>query len=533
MDASPPPGGPITESRVRPWWVLAAVCSSLLVIGLNTTAINTAVGVIATDLDMSTGQVAWAVNAYMLAAAATVAAGGQFGDVFGRRRMFAIGLVVFAAGSALIAVAPGTGVLIVGRVLQGSGSGMLLPAQLALLRVVFPAERQGTAVGIWAATASFTFAVGPLYGGLFADTLGWRWMFASDLVLLSVSGALGVLFVRSVREPAGRGGPDLPGAAALATATVALVVAVRQGPAWGWTSVATLSALALGLVGAGAFVVAERRSSHPLAHFSLFRSGSYTAGVVTTFAQGFGLLGMLYLVAILLESAAVFDADALDAGLALVPAGLVMFFGALGGGLLADRIGYVVPNTVAMALTAAGAGLLCVVGPGMSVTAVGLLACPLALGVGIAFSTTSASGMVAVPPEMAGEAGGVINMSRYLGAVLVVSIGALLSATVAGARLDDSLASLGVAAPDQIDLDRAMTQSAADLDRTIDAAAGSAPHSEVLAAVQDATIEGFRVALVPIIVVATLAAVAAAVLPRRDHRGSDQEGPSPAAAATS
>jgi EmrB/QacA subfamily drug resistance transporter len=505
------PGG------VKPWWVLATICSGILIIGLNTTAMNTAIGSIAEEFDMGTSAVAWAINGYLLAAAAFVAPGGQFGDIFARKRMFAVGLAVFAVGSVVIALAPGTALVISGRALQGTGSAVLLPAQLALIRVVFPKEQQGTAVGIWAAIASLTFAVGPLYGGVFADTVGWRWMFWFDLVLLGVSGALALAFFRPVREKVAGGKPDLLGAGILALAIVLLVLVIQQGSDWGWTSPPTLGAAAATMLLLGSFWIVEHRVAQPLVHFSLFRIPSYTGGVITTFAQGFGLLGYLYFISIYVESFALYDYSPLGAGIVLIPGGIVMFIAALAGGRVADRVGYRIPNTVAMALTALGAVALSFVGTTTSTTTIAFVSVVTGAGVGIAFSTTSASGMAAVPARVGGEAAGVINASRYLGAVLVVSLGTLVSTQLSTHYLDDTLHSLGISAPESLEIDKAMGQTAGDLTDTIDDADPS-DRDAIRQTVRVATVRGFRGAEALIAAVLLAAAVASWFLFRSEGR---------------
>ncbi len=509
-DRQPAPANPaeLQPVGVKPAGVLLTLCWSLVIIGVNTTGINTAIGVVAEDFSMSTSMVAWTINAYLLAAATTVAAGGQFGDVLGRRRMFSIGLVLFAAGSTTLALAPEPWVLVVGRGLQGSASGLMLPAQLALVRLVYPAARQGTAVGIWAATASFTFAVGPLYGGAFADSVGWRWLFAFDLVLLAGAGILAVVFLRPVREWTTGARPDIWGAVALGVATVSLIVALQQGSSWGWTSAAVLGTLGLAVVAAVLFVLAERRVADPLVHFSLFREAPYVAGVVTTFAQGFGLMGLLYFVSIFVESAGTYDLSALDAGLVLFPSGLAMFLAALLGGRWADRVGFRVPNSLAMLVGGVGAGLLAMLTTSdTSAFTLAFVACVLGAGVGVGFSTTSAAGMAAVPPHVSGEAAGVINMARYVGTVMVVSIGTVLYTGVAQSDLDSKLSTDDVPTADQLGVENAMAQSADDLDKALESVP-SADRSEALRAVQDSTVKGFSTAQLLVAGVLLVAAVA-------------------------
>jgi predicted MFS family arabinose efflux permease len=252
-----------------------------------------------------------------------------------------------------------------------------------------------------------------------------------------------------------------------------------------------LGAFAVSVVGAVAFWVVERRSDHPLVHFSLFRNKPYLAGFITTFAQGFGLLAFLYFIAIYAESFAIYDETPLGAGLLLLPGGLVMFVSALVGGRVADRIGYRGPNTLGMALIALGAFALMAVGPDTSIEVLAAISCVTAAGVGIGFSTTSAAGMAAVDQEVSGEAAGVINVALYLGAVLVVALGTVVMLQVSQDELTTSLDAAGVSATETIDLDQALSETSADLEAAIeDAAPGQ--EAEVQAYVADATNDGFR-----------------------------------------
>ncbi len=486
----------MTEPRtaaVAPGKVLLAVCSSILFIGLNTTAINTAIGDVAVDFEMSTSTVAWAVSGYLLAAAAFVAPAGQLGDVFGRKRMYAIGLVLFAIASVVIAISPSAIVFIIGRAIQGTASALLLPSQLAILRLVYPPEKQGMAIGVWAATASATFAVGPIYGGAFADGPGWGWMFWFDLVLVGISALLALRYIVPVPEKVEGKRADWLGAALLAIVIFSFVLAVQQGEPWGWTSAGVLGAFAVSVVLALVFWVVEHRTTDPLVHFSLLRIRPYLAGVVTTFAQGFGLLAFLYFVGIFAESFATYDASALDAGFVMMPGGVVMFVTALAGGRLADRIGYRVPNTLAMAMIAIGSIAMMTVSSDTPEWTLALLGCFIGAGVGCGFATTSAAGMAAVDPKVSGEAAGVINVARYLGAVLVVAIGTVVMLQVSTSRLTTSLEDIGVTSAETIDLDQSMSQSAADLQRTIDEVAPG-QRAEVTDLVTDATVDGFRAA---------------------------------------
>lgn len=509
---------------MQPGRVLLAVCSSIVFIGINTTAMNTVVGDIAGDFDMSASTVAWAISGYMLAAAAVVAPAGQFGDVFGRKRMLFIGLALFAISSVVIAASSGALMLILGRGLQGGASAMLLPSQLAIIRLVYPPERQGFAVGMWAATAAAMFAFGPLYGGAFADAIDWRAMFWFDLVLVGISALLAFRYIRPVPEQVSGKRPDWIGAVLLAVTIFAFVLAVQQGETWGWTSAGVLGAFAVSVVLGIAFWIVEHRERDPLVHFYLLRNKPYLAGVLTTAAQGWGLIGFLYFVAIYSESFVIYDETPLGGGVVLLPGGIAMFLCALVAGPVADRIGYRIPNTLAMALISIGAFVLMIVGPDTSVWVLAFLVPVTAAGVGIGFSTTSAAGMAAVDPEVSGEAAGIINVARYLGAVFVVALGTIVMLQVSTNALESSLTDRGISSTEIVDLDHALSQTSADLERALDEIPAD-QRAAVRADVADATSDGFRGAQLMIGIVMAGATVASFVLLRGERARAPKSNP--------
>jgi MFS family permease len=220
---------PRVESRA--WWTLAAVCVPLFAVCVNTTSINTALPAIAQDFHSTQASLQWVVNAYVLAAAAFVVTCGDLGDIYGRRRVFAVGIGVYALASLVIALSTGPAMLIGGRALQGLGSAVIVPVSLSILGVSFPPERRTGAIGIWAAVVGLGFALGPLIGGFLTDALSWQWVFWLNL---PVSAAALVFVYARVQESRDEGGQlsiDVPGVVLLGLGSFALVLALNEGQA--------------------------------------------------------------------------------------------------------------------------------------------------------------------------------------------------------------------------------------------------------------------------------------------------------------
>ncbi len=279
---------------VRPpnkWAALATVCVALLVIALNTTAINAAIPSIADELHLPTSTLGWAINAYMLAVASLVVIGGQLGDVLGRRRHFLIGLGVFAAGSLVVATATFGATLLVGRTLQGIAAAMLMPATMAIINEVFPKAERGTAMGVWGALGGLGFALGPLFGGVLTDTIGWRSIFWSDVVLLALTTTMALTLLRglpgilSVKPRV-----DVLGAAALAVGLFLLVLSLER--LRDWHPAAVLGGLAAGVGCLALFMAHERRTRFPLVHLSSFRDRIFVGGNLATAACTVALIGV-------------------------------------------------------------------------------------------------------------------------------------------------------------------------------------------------------------------------------------------------
>jgi MFS transporter, DHA2 family, methylenomycin A resistance protein len=459
-------------AEVSPGAVLALSCVVLFLIGVNTTAVNTALNAIAGDLGMGAGELGWTVGIYMLAAAAFVVLGGRLGDMLGERTMLIAGMVVFALAAALVAAADAAWTAILGRFLQGFGAACLMPATMAILRIAYPPERQGFALGIWGAVGGVAFAVGPLIGGALTDAVSWRWVWWLTVIAGAATGMAAAAILRGLPAPGERPRLDLWGVALLPIGLFALILAIQQGPAWGWGSARTIAAFALSALSLVALVVIESRRLKPLLHLSLLREPALNAANLGTFANAIFLIGFLYFANVYMQAVVTLDWSAMTASVALLPYGFCVFVASMAIGRICDRVGFRWPIAVGLVLMGVGGLLLGGLDAHSGFGDLWWRSVIVGLGVGITFSAPSAAGMRAVRDDQAGEAAGIVNVVRYLGAALAISIGTAVFTSVGSDRLNERLDRVGVAELEREQLDKSLTGAPEHVratERTLDA----------------------------------------------------------------
>jgi MFS family permease len=394
----------------------------MLAVGITTTALGVVSRDVADDLSVGAAGLGWAINAYLLVAASFALVGGRIGDRAGRRRTFAAGCAVFAAGSVVAAVAPGVGVLIGGRVLQGMGAALLLPASIEVIASVRRGADERRALLLRGTTFSVAFGVGPLVGGLVGESVGWRWLFV--VVAALAAGASAVVLVHHPGVPAP--GPDtprdLPGTVLSVVGVFAVVLLAERGRAWGTTWTIPVAFL-LGAALVAAFVALERRTSTPLLHPTLLHDRTVLGGDLATFASSLGMIGLLYFFGIYARSAAVFDASATQVAAALIP--FTLSLAALGwvAGWMVRRFGRAVPVALGMGLMAGGFFALGRVGAGTDEAQLLLPLAVCGVGAGIANACVTGAAVLSVPQARMGEAAGVASLARFAGTALAVAIG--------------------------------------------------------------------------------------------------------------
>jgi EmrB/QacA subfamily drug resistance transporter len=428
----------------RRWWTLAAMCFALFMIMLDNTVVNVALPSIQRDLGTSLSGLEWTVNAYTLTFAVLLVTGGRLGDIYGRRRMFLFGVILFALASGAIGLAPGDAWLVAGRAIQGIGAAFMMPGTLSIITNAFPPAERGKAIGTWAGVSALALAIGPVVGGALTEYVSWRAIFFLNLPVAVGAVAVTLFAAQESRDETVARRVDLPGMAALSVGLTALVLGLVEGNQWGWGSpgiVGLLFAAALGLV---AFVVLEPRVRTPMVDFAFFRSRTFFGANGAALVVSFAMFAMFFFIALYMQG--ILDYTPLQAGVRFLPSTLMVIVTAPIAGRLADRIGSRPLMTVGLTVVALALFLLTRIDS--STTYGDLLPAFVLMGFGLALtiSPMSTAAMNSVSQDKAGVASGILSMTRMVGGTLgVTALGALFQ-HLASNRLEHALAGTGVTA---------------------------------------------------------------------------------------
>jgi EmrB/QacA subfamily drug resistance transporter len=424
----------------RRWWALGAMCFALFMIMLDNTAVNVALPSIQHSLHASTSSLEWTVNAYTLSFAVLLVTGGRLGDLFGRRKIFLAGVVVFAGSSAAIGFSTSDTWLVAWRAAQGVGSAMMMPATLSIITNAFPPAERGKAIGTWAGVSAMALAIGPVVGGLLVESVSWQSIFFLNLPV-AVGAVLVALFaVRESRDETVAQRIDLPGVATLTVGLAALVLALVEGNSWHWGSARELALFAVAIFALGAFALVERRRTSPMVDFSFFRSRTFLGANIVAFIVSFAMLAMFFFMALYMQNVLRFSP--LQAGVRFLPSTLMIVLLAPLAGRLADRIG---PRPlITFGLLAVSGALFwqsqLTVSSGYGTLLPGFML----MGIGMAFvmSPMSMAAMNAVAQAKAGVASGILSMNRMVGGTFGVAVLGAMVATLGRTKIDQLLPQL-------------------------------------------------------------------------------------------
>jgi EmrB/QacA subfamily drug resistance transporter len=444
----------ITDDN-RKWWTLGAMCFALFMIMLDNTVVNVALPSIQRDLGASISGLEWTINGYTLSFAVLLATGGRLGDIFGRRRMFLTGVVIFALSSATAGFAAGATDLVLSRVAQGVGAALMMPGTLSIITDAFPAHERGKAMGTWAGVSALALAIGPVLGGLLTEHVSWRAIFYLNIPVAIAAVTATLFAVRESRDTTVGREVDYLGVAMLTATLTALVLALVEANSWGWGSTAIVALLATSVLSGAAFVLTELRVKAPMVEFRFFTDRNFLGAVVVALIITFAMMGVFFFLALYMQD--ILRYSPLQAGVRFLPSTMMIVGVAPVAGRLADRFG---PRWLIVAgLTILTASLYAFTGIAVDSTYLDLLPGFVLLGIGIALtmSPMTSAAMNAVAVEKAGVASGVLSMFRMVGGSLGVAVtGAIFQASVSGG-------SFGTATPQQFvdGLSNAMWVSAA------------------------------------------------------------------------
>ena len=434
----------------RRWWALAAMSLAGFMAYLDNNIVNVAIPTIQRSLHLSVSGLEWVVSSYLLTLAGLLLVGGRLADVYGRRRVFQLGLAVFTVSSLAAGLAGSGSVLIASRAVQGIGAALLMPATLAVIVAAFTdARERNTAIGIWAAAGALALALGPALGGLISQHLHWGWIFLINVPIGVITFVIAARYVTESRaesrtespaesragsragsRAASRAGSvarrlDLPGLATSAAALFALTYALIEGSVRGWTSPLILGAFALAAVAAAAFLVIESRIASPMVPLSMFRSREFSGGTATMMIWAFGVLGIYFFTSLYLQQTLGFSP--VKAGLAFVPMALcVAVFAGLAPQVQARAGAH---RTVAFGMLLMVVGLVLFARLGLHATYASLLPGFLLFGAGAGLMNVPLTNavMAATPAVRAGIASALLNASREVAGLLGITIiGAVL-----------------------------------------------------------------------------------------------------------
>ncbi|MCA9862819.1 MAG: DHA2 family efflux MFS transporter permease subunit [Thermomicrobiales bacterium] len=440
----------------NPWLILFVLCGAVFMLLLDTTIVNVAQQKIKVALKTDLSEIQWILDSYILAYAVLILSFGRLGDVFGRKKLFVTGMSIFTLASALCAgstlISQATGIppataLIAARVLQGVGGAMMMPQTLSLITVAFPPQKRGSAMGVWGSVVALGAVLGPIVGGWLVTNYAWEWVFLIN-VPVGIAAILATLaIVPESIDPFASGRVDWGGILLSGLGTLALVYAAIEGNALGWTSPVILGCFAASIILLTLFVWWEARADDPMMKLELFAIRNFSVANILGLATSFGMLGVFFPMTVFLQGA--LGLSPLEAGLAMLPNGLVLMFVAPTAGRLSDKIGARWILVTGLSLMAVGiVAMIRQISPDATQWSFVLPLAITGVGMGMTFAPMTATAMRQVPPRIAGSASGILNTTRNLGQVLGIAVlGSILQSRL-GVHAAETLSQISNLDPD-------------------------------------------------------------------------------------
>lgn len=503
MTAPAPRTAAQQENRAK-WLTLGAMCFALFMMMLDNTVVNVALPTIQAKFNATTAALEWIVNGYTLSLAVLMVTMGKLGDIFGRKRVFLIGLTLFTAASFASGVAPNLGTLVLLRVLQGIGGSIMMPGTLSIISATFHGKERAQAIGIWAGISGLALALGPVVGGVLVQYVNWQAIFFINIPIGIVAFVVATRVVRESSDSNAARSVDYLGVVTLTAGLFALTLALIEGQGWGWGSGRILGLFAAAVVAFALFGAVEIRQPHPMMQFGIFRSRAFLAANIITLVQTFGMFGTIFFLTLYMQN--VLGYSAIQSGLRLLPMSGMVILGAPLAGRLVGRVG--ARPIVFTGLTLVGTGLLLSalrLTPTSAYTVLLPSFIMIGAGIGLSMSPLSAVAMGAVEPTKAGLASGVLGMTRQLGGVFGIALLGAIFANRTHARVVEAAGALPV--PDTA---KAQIVANASLGRGGGTLAGASP--ELVTRVREAVLGGVVGGLTDAMLVGALACFIGAAL---------------------
>ena len=417
--------------------ILLTMSLGVLVAQIDTSVVNLAVKEIGAKLDAGVTALQWVVDAYNLVYASLLLTAGTLADLYGRRRIFALGIALFTIGSLVCGLAPNAIVLVAGRAIAGLGAALEVPTSLAILAIAYPDTKERTqALGLWASCNGLAFIIGPTVGGALVDAVGWRSIFLLIIPLCVATLALTWTAVPESKDPKGRK-LDLPGQALAIAALGALSLAVIEGPRWGWESVGSVLSFAIAIVAAALFLRRQKTDGdRALVPLPMLKNRMFATCLGVAACMTFGMYAMLFLTPLYLQSAR--GDSALLAGVELLPMSVAFVIVSQLSGKIANAFGPRLPMTLGMTMMGAGLFMLALIALTDSIVLVEAALLVIGCGLGLNTGPVNAVAVANVATARSGTASGLVNTARMVGATLGIAVLGAIFATFAGGTGDGS-----------------------------------------------------------------------------------------------
>ena len=413
----------------RKWWTLGAVAFGLFMIMLDNTVVFVALTAIQQDLHISQSELEWVVNGYALTFAVLMLTGGKLADMFGRRRIFIVGLTIFTASSLACGLATGASFLIGARVVQGVGAALMNPATLSIITATFPPRQRGMAIGIWVGVSAMALAIGPLIGGILTQQINWSWIFFINVPVGIVGIVVARFAIHESRDESEEQRLDLPGLISSAVGLFALVYGLIESNNYGWTSSRILISFAIAAVAFVVFVLLELHQRVPMLDLSFFKNVTFAGANVVMLLVALAMFGVFFFNSLYLG--VILHYSPIQIGATFLPLTVLIVFVAPIAGKFSDKIG---------SRWLMGAGLILLSGSLLAFSRLGLDSTFWdilpglvlgGLGMSLAMTPTTAAAMGSVPVDKAGVGSAVLNSMRQVGGALGIALmGAIVASSV-------------------------------------------------------------------------------------------------------